>query len=118
MVYVNNGQVHQSPPWNFQRIIRLFDGIIMFFVLFFKSLVGIDNISSVEDRSGRSGTFRGSGRGGGGGGGGWGSGGGGGRPYGPGGGGGGGGAGGPRFKTMRDINPPTVGGCAGGSCGM
>lgn len=34
---------------------------------------------------------------------------------------GGGGGGGPRFRTMNDINPPTVrgvGGCPGGSCGM
>ncbi|KAG5888620.1 hypothetical protein JTB14_022636 [Gonioctena quinquepunctata] len=112
MVYVNNGQVYQSPPWTFQRLLKFFDGIIMFFVLFFKTLVGLD---SVQDRSSGSRTFRGSG---GGGTSGWGSGGGGGgRPFGPGGG-GGGGAGGPRFKTMRDINPPTVGGCAGGSCGM
>ncbi|XP_056635059.1 glycine-rich selenoprotein-like [Diorhabda carinulata] len=111
MTYVTGGQVQQNPPL-FTRISKIFDGVINFIINFFVTLIPID-YNSQSSSSGSS-SYRGSGSSlgrGGGGGGGWGSG----RPFGPGGGGGNGGA---RFRTMRDINPPTVGGCPGGSCGM
>ncbi|XP_050500426.1 H/ACA ribonucleoprotein complex subunit 1-like [Diabrotica virgifera virgifera] len=108
MTYVTGGQVQQNPPI-FTRISKFFDGVIHFVMNFFLTLIPIEY--NAQSSSSGSSSSRGStlGRGGGGGGGGgWG-----GRP-GP----GGGGNGGARFRTMRDINPPTVGGCAGGSCGM
>ncbi|KAJ8925093.1 hypothetical protein NQ315_001265 [Exocentrus adspersus] len=104
MVYVtSDGRVCQSPPWSLDRVMKIFYGVIQFFILFFTS-----DDSKPSSSRGSGSSFRGSGGGGGGGGG---------RPYGP----GGGGGGGPRFRTMSDINPPTVrgvGGCPGGSCGM
>ncbi|XP_018566544.1 glycine-rich selenoprotein-like [Anoplophora glabripennis] len=113
MVYISgDGRVCQSPPWSMDRVVKIFYGIIQFIILFFQTLVSFDSGDSKPNSSRGSGSgsfFRGSGGGGGGGGGG-------GRPHGL-----GGGGGGPRFRTMSDINPPTVrgvGGCPGGSCGM
>ncbi|XP_045465049.1 glycine-rich selenoprotein-like [Harmonia axyridis] len=106
MVYIaRDGTVCENPPWGIDRIGQLFSGLINFVVLFFQTLVGLDTSQKSTQKSGGS-SFRSGGGGGGGGGGG--------RPFGPG---GGGGSGPKKFMTLRDVNPPTVGGCPGGACG-
>lgn len=115
MVYINSkGEVvddSRPSPTN------IFWKIITFFVLFFKSLIGIDTApdKKKDNDIGGSGSIKGGFSGGSGGGG---SGGGGGpkppgdpkgglRKFGPRG-----------FKTISDIrSPPPMGGCAGGACG-
>ncbi|XP_031347228.1 selenoprotein K-like [Photinus pyralis] len=51
MVYVTGGQLKESPPWSLERLVSLFWGIIAFFIMFFKTLVGVDD----KSRNGRSG---------------------------------------------------------------
>ncbi|XP_060535743.1 glycine-rich selenoprotein-like [Cylas formicarius] len=101
MVYVrSDGTVTENPPLH-TRLVSFVFGIFSFVIFFFKSLLGMDTSSS------KASTSSGSSFGGGGGSGG---------PFGP-----GKGGGGPRFRSMSDINKPTVrgvGGCPGGSCGM
>ncbi|XP_066157019.1 uncharacterized protein [Euwallacea fornicatus] len=100
MVYVkSDGTVCYQPPIH-ERVLRFIFGAFSFVIFFFKSLVGMETNKSGASRSGSS--FFGGGSGGGGSG-----------PHGPG--------GGPKFRTMRDVNPPTVkgvGSCPGGGCGM
>ncbi|CAH1112796.1 unnamed protein product [Psylliodes chrysocephalus] len=111
MAYVTGGQVQENPPFT-KRISKFFDNVVNFFMHFFITLIPIEMNSQSSNSSGQSSSFRGSGGGstGRGGSSSWGSG----RP-GPG---GSGGSGGGRFRTLGDINPPTVGGCPGGACGM
>ncbi|CAG9861876.1 unnamed protein product [Phyllotreta striolata] len=111
MVYVTGGQVQETPPIT-QRISKFFDNVVNFVMHFFITLIPIEmNSQSSSTRSSSGGNTTGRGGGGGSGGSSWGSG----RPFGSGGNGGGGNG---RFRTLRDINPPTVGGCPGGACGM
>lgn len=45
MAYISGGQLKESPPWSLERLISLFWGIIAFFVLFFQTLVGMEDKS-------------------------------------------------------------------------
>ncbi|XP_030751433.1 glycine-rich selenoprotein-like [Sitophilus oryzae] len=99
MVYIkSDGTVCEKPPV-YERVYNLIFGLFSGFIFFFTSMFGFNSGGLKGRSSGGSGRYGGGGGDG---------------PYKP------GKPGGSNFRTISDINPPTVygGGCPGGNCGL